>query len=95
MEALEKALCLHFAALRDETPAWARTTAWAALAYLILPIDAIPDWIPATGYSDDLVALGYAIVTINQYVDETVKTRARETLERWFPNALDRLEKIA
>ncbi len=28
-----------------------------ALAYFILPIDAIPDMLPAAGYTDDLIVL--------------------------------------
>ena len=40
-ELMEKALCLYYAAIRPETPSWARTAAWAAIAYLVLPTDAI------------------------------------------------------
>ncbi|MED5469192.1 MAG: DUF1232 domain-containing protein, partial [Cyanobacteriota bacterium] len=43
--------------LNASTPAQARLTMLAALTYLIMPIDLVPDLIPVAGFSDDLVAL--------------------------------------
>jgi uncharacterized membrane protein YkvA (DUF1232 family) len=83
-EVVEKALMLYYAANRPETPAWAKTTAFAALAYFILPTDAIPDITPLVGYSDDLGALSLAIATITAYINDDVKARAAEKLEQWF-----------
>src|SRR5699024_3350274 len=68
-EVLEKALWLYYAARRPETPAWARTTAWGALGYFILPMDAIPDWLFAAGFTDDLGALTLAVATLASYID--------------------------
>ena len=49
-------LCLEL--LRDaNTPPQVRLTVLAALTYLFIPIDLIPDFIPGAGFSDDLVAL--------------------------------------
>lgn len=81
---VENALCLYYAAQRPETPAWARATVYAALGYLILPTDAIPDVMPALGYADDLSALTFAIATITTYVDSSVRARARERINEWF-----------
>lgn len=81
---VENALCLYYAAQRPETPAWARATVYAALGYLILPTDAIPDLMPALGYADDLSALTFAIATITTYVDSSVRARARERINEWF-----------
>jgi uncharacterized membrane protein YkvA (DUF1232 family) len=83
-EVVEKALCLYYAAQRPEAPAWAKATIYAALGYLILPADAIPDLMPAIGYADDLSALTIAIATIAAYIDSNVRTKAREKINQWF-----------
>lgn len=83
-ELVEKALWLHYAARRPDTPAWAKATAYGALAYFILPLDAIPDWVPGFGYTDDLGALILAVATISQYIDDDVRARAATQLNAWF-----------
>lgn len=83
-EAVERALCLYYAAQRPETPAWAKATVYAALGYFILPADAIPDPMPVLGYADDLSALTLAIATIATYVDSTVRAKAQEKISKWF-----------
>lgn len=42
----------------------------AALAYVINPADAIPDFIPAFGYSDDITALGLAIKQLASLISQ-------------------------
>lgn len=83
-ELVEKALWLHYAAQRPATPRWARMTAYGALAYFILPFDAIPDWLFGIGLTDDLGALTVAVATISQYIDDDVKARSRRRLQAWF-----------
>ena len=78
-ELLEKALWLHYAAQRPDTPRWARITAYGALGYFILPMDAIPDWLFAFGLTDDLGALTLAVATLSQYIDSDVRK-----LDQWF-----------
>lgn len=81
---IEKALWLYFAAQKPETPAWAKGVAYSALAYFISPFDAIPDFTPFVGYSDDLGALAAAIAVLAIYIDEEVKALALEKLVQWF-----------
>ncbi len=83
-EVVEKALWLHYAAQDKQTPAWARTTMYGALAYFILPADLIPDMIPGVGYSDDLGALAAALTTVAVYITPDVKARAEQQIVRWF-----------
>lgn len=83
-EVVERALWLYYAAERPEVPRWARLTIYGALAYFVLPFDAIPDLIPGVGYVDDLGALGTALLTVASYVDDDVKQRARRRMDQWF-----------
>lgn len=83
-EVVEKALWLHYAAQRPETPAWARTMIYGALAYFILPVDMIPDVVPLAGYSDDLGVLAAAVATLAVYINQDVKDQAARKLQDWF-----------
>ena len=83
-EVVERALRLYYAARRPETPAWAKTSIFGALAYFISPIDAIPDLLPFIGFSDDLTVMAAALAMISLYIDDDVKRKARQTTERWF-----------
>lgn len=83
-ELVERALWLYYAAEREDTPRWARLTIYGALAYFILPVDAIPDLLPGAGYVDDLGVLGAAFLTVASHVDAPVKRLARERMREWF-----------
>lgn len=81
---VEVALQLHYAAQRPDAPAWVRSTAYGALAYFILPLDTVPDWLVAVGYTDDLAVLTLAVGTLASYIDDDVRERARKRLQSWF-----------
>lgn len=83
-EVVEKALWLYYAAQQSETPVWAKTVIYGALAYFILPVDAIPDPIPVAGYTDDLGALAAALATCSAYINAEVKALAKAKLSDWF-----------
>lgn len=83
-EVIEKVLWLYYAAQRPDTPVWAKTTIYAALAYFVLPLDAIPDALPVVGFTDDLGVLAGALGTVSLYVNEEVKQQTRDKLADWF-----------
>jgi uncharacterized membrane protein YkvA (DUF1232 family) len=83
-ELVEKALWLYYAAERPDTPQWARATVYGALAYFILPADAVPDLLPAAGYTDDLAVIAFAVATLGACIDSGVRERTAKTLARWF-----------
>jgi uncharacterized membrane protein YkvA (DUF1232 family) len=73
-----------YVATSDNTPAWAKTIMWSALAYFVLPVDAIPDVIPIVGFTDDVAALGAALGTCATYITPEVKLKAEEKAQSWF-----------
>jgi uncharacterized membrane protein YkvA (DUF1232 family) len=83
-ELIEKALMLYFAAQQPDTPKWAKTVIYGALAYFILPADALPDFIPTGGYVDDLGALAAAIATVAIYITPEVKKQAKDKVRDLF-----------
>jgi len=65
-----------------------------ALGYLILPTDLIPDFIPFTGFSDDLVALTLAVVKVMKNITPEVKTLAEQKVREIFGEDTDLEETI-
>tara|TARA_Y100001968_G_C19367193_1_gene723161 strand:- start:635 stop:1000 length:366 start_codon:yes stop_codon:yes gene_type:complete len=68
-----------------KTPAQARVSMIAALTYLLMPIDLVPDLIPVAGFSDDLVALTAVMSLWSNHITPEIKQRARQKLDRWLP----------
>ena len=73
--------------LDGATPHQARLTVLAALTYLVLPTDLIPDFIPAAGFGDDMVALTALLGLCTRHVTPQIKERAQRKLDLWFPKA--------
>ena len=71
--------------LEPATPHQARVTVLAALTYLVVPIDLIPDLLPVAGFSDDLVALTALLGLCRNHITPEIKQRAQRRLDRWFP----------
>lgn len=90
-DVIERALWLYYAAQRPNTPKWAKSVIFGALAYFISPLDAIPDLTPLVGFTDDLGALAAALTMVVLYIDDEVKSLAADKLALWFgdesPNA--------
>lgn len=79
-----QALKLYYAAQDPDTPTWAKTTIYGALGYFISPIDALPDFTPVLGYTDDLGVMAAAIGIVAVHIKEEHAEQARQTLKRWF-----------
>jgi uncharacterized membrane protein YkvA (DUF1232 family) len=83
-QVVEKVLWLYFVLLKPGTPVWVRGTIVGALAYFIWPADAVPDFLPLVGYTDDLGVLAAAVTTVAMYIDEDVKAKAQRKMQDWF-----------
>ncbi len=74
-------------ALDPRTPAISKWLIGIAIAYLVSPIDIIPDFVPIFGYLDDLIIvpslIGIAVFLIPK--DVKLETRARQSI---YPDAL-------
>lgn len=77
----EDALALYHCARDPATETRVKLIVLAALAYLVLPIDTIPDIVPFLGFGDDAAVIAAAVASVRGSVTEAHRARARETLE--------------
>ena len=78
------ALLIYYAAMSDEMPYYQKMSLLGALAYLVMPVDLIPDFLPG-GYADDMAALMAAYELVKDNITDAVKARALRKLQDWFP----------
>ena len=67
------------------TPPQVRVSLMAALAYLIMPFDLFPDFMPLVGFSDDFVALTAVLSIWSKYMTPSIRIRAERKLNKLFP----------
>lgn len=77
---MEDVVAAYFAMLDPRTPAGARLTLIAALAYFVSPFDAIPDILFGIGFVDDVTVLAAAITAVQGSIREEHRERARRAL---------------
>lgn len=83
-ELVEKALTLYLVLRDPGTPKWAKTTILGALGYFIVPLDAVPDFIPGAGLTDDLGILVLALGAVATSITPQIRDVARRTAARVF-----------
>ncbi|MDP3368978.1 MAG: YkvA family protein [Brevundimonas sp.] len=73
---------IWFAARDPETPTAAKGLMLGALAYFVLPIDAIPDIFAGVGFTDDAAVIAALIATLGANIKRRHKDQADAALER-------------
>ena len=76
----ENAIAAYYAAFDPKTPLRAKAVLLAALAYFIMPIDAIPDMLAGLGFTDDLAVLATAISFVSAHLKDHHYEKARAKL---------------
>lgn len=76
----EDLVASYYCALDPETPGKAKAVLLGALAYFIMPMDAIPDILALVGFSDDIAVLTLAIATVRANLTEAHRIAARKSL---------------
>jgi len=77
-----EALAVWYCAKDDETPAAAKGMMLAALAYFVLPSDALPDILPAIGYTDDAAVFAAMLSLVGRNLKPRHQQAAREAITR-------------
>ena len=76
-------LVIYYALQSPTLPTKDKAKIIAALAYLIFPLDLIPDAIPVVGILDD-AALLFALFRLFVTIDDSIRGQAREKTRKWF-----------
>ena len=76
----EDAVAAFYCATDSATPLPIRATLFGALAYFIMPFDAIPDILLGLGYTDDAAIMIAAFTAARVHVTEAHREKARAWL---------------
>jgi len=77
-----EALSVWYCAKDDETPLAAKGMMLAALAYFVMPIDAIPDVIAGLGYTDDAAVFTALMAIVGRNLKPRHKLAAKRDIEK-------------
>ena len=92
LQAAYKVLQLFYVAQNPKCPKKVKAGIYGALGYFIMPFDAIADFIPFVGYTDDLALIGAAIVIAQFYINDEVRSKAKKKLAWLFgPDVVSKL----
>ncbi len=75
---------LWFAGRHSQTPLLAKMLSVAIVAYVLSPIDLIPDFIPVLGYLDEVFLVPLLIALVVRLLPDEVVTSCRAQAEAWL-----------
>lgn len=76
----EDLVAAYYCALDTDTPVRVRGILLGALAYFIMPVDAIPDFIAGLGFTDDAAVLALVISMVSQHIKPKHRVEAAKAL---------------
>jgi uncharacterized membrane protein YkvA (DUF1232 family) len=76
----EDLLAAYYCAFDRATPRHVQLTLIGAIAYFVVPVDAIPDMLPALGFTDDAAVLAAAIKLVADHIRPAHRNAARDKL---------------
>ena len=77
---VEDVVAAYYCAFDPKVPFKSRAIILGALAYFVLPIDAVPDMLLLIGFGDDIAVLGAAIAAVRANLTEEHYSKARRAL---------------
>lgn len=77
----DEVVAAYYAAFDSKTPFRTKAMLMAALAYFIMPIDVIPDFLLGLGFTDDMTVLLTAFGLIRSHITDTHRERAQATVD--------------
>lgn len=77
---VDEVVASYFCAMDPETPTRVRGILLAALAYFILPLDSLPDFIIGLGFTDDIAVLSAAFAAVRGNITDAHRAAAKQAL---------------
>jgi uncharacterized membrane protein YkvA (DUF1232 family) len=78
----EDILAAYYCAFDRNTPTQVKATLAGAIAYFVMPIDAIPDVLPVIGFTDDAAVLAIAIKLVSDHMLPVHRELAKRDLAK-------------
>jgi uncharacterized membrane protein YkvA (DUF1232 family) len=78
----EEIVAGYYCAFDKATPLKVKGTLLAALAYFIMPLDVIPDFLLGLGFTDDLAVLMTAFTLVKGHINAGHRDKAKDALDR-------------
>jgi uncharacterized membrane protein YkvA (DUF1232 family) len=79
---LDELVAAYYCALDPATPFKVRAVLMGALAYFVMPVDLIPDFIAALGFADDATVLYGAVRTVTRHITPAHREKATAAIEK-------------
>lgn len=76
----DELVAAYYCALDPATPHRVRAVLLAALAYFVLPLDAVPDLLAGIGFTDDVTVLVATIAMVRGHITPLHREAARRAL---------------
>lgn len=83
----EELVAGYYCALDPKTPPRVRALLLGALAYFVLPLDAIPDLLVGVGFTDDVTVLVATLALVRSHITPLHREAARRALSDNEPPA--------
>lgn len=77
---MEDVIASYYCAMDPTTPLRARVALIGALAYFVLPIDGIPDFLAVIGFADDASVLLAVLALVGPHINDEHRKKASEIL---------------
>ena len=77
---VDDVVAAYFCALDPATPPRVKGIILGALAYFVLPLDAVPDILAGVGFTDDITVLLAAISVVGAHIKPAHREAARQAL---------------
>lgn len=77
---MEELVAGYYCALDNDTPPKVRGILLAALAYFVLPLDVVPDFLLGFGFTDDVAVLAAALNAVRRHITPAHRIAARQAL---------------
>ncbi len=77
---MDEVVAAYYCALDRETPTRVRATLMGALAYFVLPIDGIPDFILGLGFTDDVAVIMGVLALMRSHITDEHREAAKKAL---------------
>ena len=77
----DEIVAAYFCAMDPQSPTRVRVILLGSLAYFVMPFDAIPDFLAAFGFMDDVTILTTAIATVRGNITDAHRKAAKDALK--------------